>query len=139
MAGNNNHDKKDQILLSKVRAMLAFFPDIDADEAISIADSIPRGGVTPEEVAAVEAFHGNGDLNQLTNLLGYEGAGRHQKALKTVERVEKYQKNLEAQNAYDEDPGNAAAPAVAEAGEANVGAAVNAVAPVGAEAAPAAE
>lgn len=112
-----NKESEKMVPLSKVKRALAFFPEVDVDEYIAIIEAVPRKGITPEEVAAVELFQkpDNGNLNQLCDALDLEGDTRIPEALKVVQRVEKYQKNRETLNAYDEEPAAPAAPAAAAA------------------------
>lgn len=96
-------NKNKQISLSKVEQGLNFHGIENSADIIATIQAMPGwGGVTAAEVSAVEHFYKHGNLNTLCDALGLVGEERFSKGLDVIEKVEKYEKNLENQNAYED-------------------------------------
>lgn len=109
MAEKANSDR--MVSISKVEMGLAFHGIENRADLCATIVAIPRGGVSTAEDEAYEGYRepdGHGNINTFADDLGLEGDNRETAALKVIQRVRKFRKNQEQQNAYNEEP---AAPA----------------------------
>lgn len=98
-----NTETADQILASKVERGIDFFDEVKTQEVMRVIRALPRG-VCRGDVEAVGDFNlGKLTLPRLLEILGLEeDPNKLEKADRIINRVEKFHKNMETRNAYED-------------------------------------